>query len=283
MGKKDALEILVHDLFRLGDYSRWESPKQKENIEWFNRSANSSAESGKIEGILIQKEEIYKHGMTDFKSNLHKVAYQMDDLVIARLNELVNQGADLTEKAYLIANVNSPKILEAALKLGANPNLPGNTGILPVDRAFYKGRTSVAEVLVSSPNFDFSQKGREGKNALFMAVDNGRYKVANVIFERKPEISLERDAENSSILMVLASYLSKNKLNSKTYTFVNLCVNYALNSNHEFSTTEVNKKNQSIVSLCPELASIITEKYALDLEQKLSKKEGDINKAKFKI
>lgn len=254
MAKKDRLEVLVDDLVRLGDYSRWEDPKQTENIDWFNTHGNG-----------IQ-------------------SYQIDKLVISRLEELVNQGADLTNKAYLFANVNSPELLKAALRLGANPNIPGKTGLIAIDRAFSKGRTSIVEALIEDTKFDLNTKGRNNQNILFTAISSGKYKIANNIFSKNPELALERDDSNSTIMMCLAEHLSSGKkINSKVLTFVNSCMNYALNLNHNFSPTETNKNNQSIGSLCFELAAIITEKQALDLETKLSKKDVETKNTKFKI
>jgi hypothetical protein len=70
---------------------------------------------------------------------------------------------------------------------------------------------------------------------------------------------------------------------TKVVKFANSFMNYILELGHDFSATEVNSKNKSVTSLFPALSEIITEKQALDLEQKLSKKEDETKKTKFKI
>lgn len=256
---RSELEVLVDDLFRLGDYNKWEKPKQPDNISWFheNRKPFSLSDSQ---------------------------IYQNEELIVKRLENLVETGADITKKAYLIGNINNPVILQAALKLGANPNTLGKTGLLPIERAFSKGRSSVVEVLISDPNFDFQQRDRTGLNVLFMAIGTGKYKIASNVLAIKPELSLERDFDNSTIMLCLANYLSsKQKMNSKVITFLNSCMNYASKQNVYFSVTETNNKNQSISSLYPALGEFISEKQALDLLQKLGKKENETKKINFKI
>jgi hypothetical protein len=247
------LNVLVDDLVRLGTHGEWITPAQKENLEWF-------APYGEI-----------------------RLYYKNSNLVIKRLSELVNAGADLTDKAYIISNVGDAEVLNAAFKFGADPNMYGRSGLLPIDRALNRNRSSVAEAIINHPNFDFYQKGRHGENVLFMAVQGGSYKLATKILSIKPELCLERSSDNSSIMMAVAFQLnSKPKLLPKVIKFINACLAYADNNNYDFSVTEVNKKGNSVLSHSPILANYLTEKKVLDLNQNLSKKE-DTTKKIFKL
>jgi hypothetical protein len=253
MTDKIKLNSLVDDLVRLGTHGEWEVPAQKENLDWF-------ANHGEL-----------------------RLYYRNTDLVIKRLTELVHAGADLTDKAYIISNVGNAELLIAAFNFGADPNKPGRSGLIPIDRALNRNRTKVAEAIINHPNFDFYQKGRNGENVLFMAVQGGSYKLANKILSIKPELSLERSSDNSSIMMTLAFQLHPiSRLLPKVVKFINSCLAYADSQNYDFSVTEINKKGNSILSHSPVLANYLTEKKVLDLNQNLSKKE-DTTKKIFKL
>ena len=244
------LDKLVLDLVRLGDYSNWVEPKQPENIDWFIKK-------GSI--------KLYTDG---------KIASE-------RLEELAKAGADMTNKAYIIGNVNCTELLEVALKYGADPNMPGKTGILPFDRAMYRGRTKIASLLVNHPNFDFS---KYDINPLLSSLENGRYKLAMDIVDINPKLMIEEDKHGNNAMIAISKYLSTHKINSKAITFIKKCLDYADTHNVLFGVNKVNKSNQSISSLSIEVATLITEHYALCLNKELTQKENKNNSSvKFKI
>lgn len=248
MNKDNKLEILVKDLFRLGDYSNWAPPKQIENIKWFETN--------------------------------HK-KYDDGEAVAKRLEELINLGADITDKMYLISNVNRVEPVVVALKFGGDPNLPGKNGILPCDRAIDRGRTKIAEAIVNSPNFNF--KSNLDTNILFSAINNGRYRLASQIAEKKPELLASRNSSNNSIIYCLSEYLSKgNKINSKVFSFLEITLKYYEENNINYTIAE-SKNNKTIANNSVEIATFITEKEALKLSSLLPKKELTDKKEYSKI
>lgn len=236
------LEKLVLDLVRLGDYSSWVEPKQPENVEWFSKHGNIKT--------------IYKDG---------KIASK-------RLEELALLGADLIDKAYIISNVNCPELLEVALKYGADPNIAGKSMILPYDRAVYKGRTQIASLLIHHPQYDFNQFREQ--NALFTALQLGRYKLANEISDIKPELMLSIDKNGNNALMCISQHLAKNKINSKAITFIKKCIEYCEENGQGVTINAINKQGQSIASLSQEVATLVTEYQSFSLASKLSKKNN---------
>lgn len=239
----EKLEKLVKDLVRLGDYSRWEPPKQPENISWFNQQGN----------------------------------YQDGNICAKRLEELALLGANLKDKAYLISNVNRSELLDVALKYGADPNLPGKSGGLTIDRALARGRTDIAQSLINHPEFNFVSDTHT--NALFLSLDNGRYKLAQDILEKKPELFFTKDKSENTPLIVLAQHLAKgNKFNSKAIKFVKACLDYADKLGVYIDLHESNKAGQNISHFSLEMSTMITEKYALDLNSKLSKKDNQTSR-----
>ena len=235
---QDHLDKLVKDLFRLGDYSSWISPKMSENIEWFTKN----------------------------KKTFNSTA------VAQRLEELINLGANVVDKAYLIANVNAPEALKVALENGANPNLKGKTGILPIDRALYKGKTKIAELLINSNRFDF--KTEEG-NVLFLAINTGKYKLANDIILKKPELIADNNKDGKSVLYTLSEYLSRgNKINSKVLTLTCSILNQAEIQNIDFTIAEIHN-GKTLANNSPEIATLVTERFAIKLDKNLPKKEND--------
>ncbi len=248
MNTANKLEILVKDLFRLGDYSSWAAPKQPENSEWFAKNNKK---------------------------------YDDGEAVAKRLEELINLGADITDKIYLISNVNRLEPVIVALNHGGNPNLPGKNGILPCDRAIDRGRTKIAEAIISSPNFNF--KSNLDANTLFLAINNGRYKLAMQIAEKNPELLATKNSSENSIIYCLSEYLSKgNKINSKVFSFLEQTLKYYSENNISFSARE-SKNNKTIANNSIEIATFITEKEALKLETLLPKKENNDKKDHFKI
>ncbi len=239
---KEKLEKLVLDLVRLGDYSSWIEPKQPENVAWFSQRGNIKT--------------IYKDG---------KVASK-------RLEELALLGANLIDKAYIIGNVNCPELLEVALKYGADPNIPGKSLIFPYERAVYKGRTQIASLLIHHPQYDFNQFGQQ--NALFTALQLGRYKLANEISDIKPELMLTVDKNGNNSLMCISQHLAKHKINSKAITFIKKCIEYCEQNGESITINAVNKQGQSIASLSQDVATLITEYQSFNLANKLSKKDN---------
>lgn len=243
MNHSNKLDVLVKDLFRLGDYSSWAPPKQTENIQWFS-SQNKKYDDG--------------------------------EAVAKRLQELITIGADVSDKIYLISNVNRLEPVIVALENGGDPNLPGKNGILPCDRAIDRGRTKIAEAIISSPIFDF--KSNLDANTLFLAINNGRYRLATQIADKKPELLATRNSTNNSIIYCLSEYLSKgNKINSKVFSFLEKTLKYYEENNINFSVGE-SKNNKTIANNSIEIATFITEKEALKLDCLLPKKENNDNK-----
>jgi ankyrin repeat protein len=251
------LNLLVHDLIRLGDYSRWMPPKDPENISWFSN-----------------------------KNGKHT-----DEILLAqRLEELAIRGANLSDFGYAIANINKPKMLEVAFKYGADPNKSGirlgsrktNNGLSPIERAIYKKRTKIAETLISHPNFNFRLDTPQGKtNVLFIAVETGNLTLANKIVKIKPELILEQPEIGSNILLSLSIYLSKGKkLNSKVLTFAKNCLDYADNNGFHFSINAANQRGQTILSSSQEIATLITEHIFHSLKNSIDNTNNQTTKTK---
>lgn len=235
------LDILVKDLVRLGDFSSWEAPIQPSNLKWFNENTNG---------------DIYRNII----------------LTAKRLEELVQLGADLTKHAYLIANINCPEILKIALKYGANPNLPGSNGILPIDRAIPRGRSSIAKLLINNQQFNFLSQ--ESSNVLLLSLKYGKYKFAIDIANKRPNLIMTKNHEGSTPLIILSQFLHKNfskkeKITSKIISFVNIVYDYYLKQNNYINIHEINNLGQSIITLSPQLALFISEKNAKSLKEKL--------------
>lgn len=250
---KVRLDKLVDDLVRLGSHGQWVPPAQMENINWFESY-----------GTIGNN-------------------YQSDNLAVKRLTELVDAGADLTTKAYIISNVGNVALLEAAFKFGADPNIPGKSGLTLIDRAFNRNRAGIAELAIENPHFNMEQKGRYGQNVLFMAIEAGKYKIAQKIISIKPELILEKNAEDSNIMMAIASQVgAKDKLMPNVIKFINSCLTYADSHNYDFSISKIDKRGKSILSQSYKVSEYITEKKVLDLNNNLSKKE-DTTKKTFKL
>jgi hypothetical protein len=248
MNKDNKLDVLVKDLFRLGDYSNWAPPKQTENIQWFTKQ-NKKFDDG--------------------------------EAVAKRLEELISLGANIQDKVYLISNVNRVEPVIVALKHGGNPNLPGKNGILPCDRAIDRGRTKIAEAIINSDKFNFISN--LDANVLFLAINNGRYKLATQIAEKKPELLGIKNSSNNSIIYCLSEYLSKgNKVNSKVFSFLDITLKYYEDNNIDVFVAE-SKNNKTIANNSIEIATFITEKQALKLNSLLPKKENNDRKDYSKI
>ncbi len=258
MNKSNSpLDLLVYDLIRLGDYSNWSPPKDPENISWFLK---------------------------------HNGKYHDEELASQRLEELAILGANLSDFAYSIANINRPKMLEIAFKYGADPNKKGirfgsvkdNSGLTPIERAIYKKRTKIAETLISHPNFNFQLDTPQGKtNVLFITIENGNLTLANKIIKIKPELILEQPEVGSNILLSLSIYLSKGKkLNSKILTFTNDCLDYADNHGFHFSINTANQRGQTILSSSQEIATLITERLFNSLKNSIDNTNNQTTKTK---
>ncbi len=243
------LDKLVNDLFRLGDYSSWNAPKQDENVTWYSKK-----------GLK------YDHGPS----------------VAERLEELIKMGANVKEKAYFISNINRPEPLAVAIKYGADPNLAGKNGILPIDRALDRGRTKIAEILVNAEGFNF--KSNQYSNALFLSIVNGKYKLANDICKVNPSLILAKNSTDNTVVFALAEHLGRgtNKINSKVLTLLNTILDFAETQNYYFSMGE-SKGNMTIANQSPEMATMITERYALKLSEELCNKEENFTSKKNKI
>lgn len=247
--EQEYLSFLVNDLFRLGDYSNWIAPKKTENLNWY-KSKNKNYDDGAS--------------------------------VAQRLEELILMGADVSDKVYLMANINKVEPLQVALKYGANPNLPGKNKILPIDRAFYRGRTKIAQAILECPTFDF--KSQEHSNALFLAIQNGKYKLANFIAQKRPDLILSKDKNDESVIYSLSKYLASNKstgINSKVFTLLDTFYKYAETKDFQFSPNE-SHNNKTVANLSPEIALYLTEKAALKLEKELEKNTEKLD-VKFKM
>ncbi len=233
--QKAHLNKLVQDLFRLGDYSSWVAPKMEENTSWFFNN-NSSYDNG----LAVSK----------------------------RLEELILAGAEIKDKLYLISNVNKIEPVEVALKYGADPNQRSKSGMLPIDRAIYKGRTKIAQALIKNPNFNFVSDTHN--NAFILAVSQGKYKLANDILKIKPEFVFSKDKRELSPFYCLAEHV-KEKINSKVATLLKDMLQKLDEKNEYYSIAESNKgistSNQSQV-----IATLITEYYALKLKKELDDK-----------
>lgn len=257
---KNYLNLLVHDLIRLGDYSNWSQPKLQENINWFLK---------------------------------HKGKYNNEVLASQRLEELAILGANFSDLAYSIANINQPKMLEIAFKYGADPNKQGfrfgtveknkNNGISPIERAIYKKRTKIAELIINHPNFNFNIETRKGKtNALFIATENGNITLANKIIKIKPELILDQPELGSNILLSLSIYLSKGKqVSSKILTFANNCLDYLENNGIYLNIYTPNKIGKTILSSSPEIAMMIPDRQLISLKASLESKNNYKTKAKI--
>lgn len=242
------LEILVKDLFRLGNFSNWVPPNQIENINWFQHN-----------------NKVFNDG----------------EAVAQRLKELISIGADISNKFYLISNVNKIEPVKVALNFGSNPNIPGKSGMLSIDRAITKGRTKIAEAIIDYPDFNFNSN--LAKNVLFLAIENGKYQLANKIAVKKPELLSSNNEEGNSIIYSLSEYLSNgNKINSKVYLFLEKALQYYNQKNIDFSILE-SKNGKTIKNNSIEIAEFILEKQALKLESILPTNKQNGSSVKLKI
>ena len=259
MENKEYLNRLVKDLFILGPNSSWCPPCEPENLSWFQENSPGVNHS-----------------------------YQSPSLVVKRLKELVDRGADLTNLASRIANVNVHEALAFALEARANPNMPGRSGMLPIERAISRGRGKIAELLMNHPDFDFMAHSDHSDNILQLALSKEKYQAAQIIFTKNPEFILVKDKDGSSVMLYLADSLRNKKINAKAMFFIKSCLSYASDNNVQFDINECNKFNQSIKTLSSDLARLITEQNIIDLKNKLENnldinKIETINRKKLKI
>lgn len=246
MKNKNRNDKLFQDLFRMGDYSGWAVPKQPENIQWFNLN-----------------------GKTDIKN-----CYQNEELIKDRMLDLVKLGANIEDKAYLVANVNRSNLLEYAYSLGANPNIKGKTGMSLCDRALSRGRTDIVRITINNPLFNFEETLIDGDNLLFSALSKGRTDLASDIIESYPKLATYVNQIGISPLHKLGDHLA-----FKSNASLNKCLTLAnkiLLKMHEDGIFP-NPNTSSI-----DLNSFIAEKNSLYLSKSLPEKENKTSN-KFKL
>lgn len=244
---EEKLEKMVKDLFRLGDYSRWIAPKIKENLDFFSKLRKS---------------------------------YDDESAVAQRLEELIKNGANIKDKVYLISNVNSVEALKVAFQYGGDPNIRGKSGMTPIERAIYKGRTKIAEEIINNELFNFQA---DTDNVLNVAIYAGKYKLATQIISKRPNLVFEKNKNNESILYSLSNYLNNgNKINSKAITFASKVLDIADEKHIDFPSTEMHY-GRTLANNSREIATLITERFALKLNRDLPKKENSITTTNNKI
>lgn len=238
---------LVKDLVRLGDYSKWLTPRQPENIKWFSDKGRSV-----------------------------EFSHQNEDLLCQRLEELVEIGADLKNLTSIIANVNRPKLLQKAFELGADPNALAKSGQHPLHRAISRKRTEIAQVFLDHPNLDKNYKNPDGKNILLMLMSQSNYVLVNSLIKSMPNLIYEKDNEENTVLHLLGQSIQSNgnKANYNMMRFLKTLLEMEeIKQSGILSVSLSNKKGQSFLSLAPEVAQIIVEKQAIELDNYLEKKD----------
>lgn len=244
---KNINDKLFQDLFRLGDHSSWIQPKQKENIEWFKKEAPN-----------LELRDVY----------------QKEDLLIKRITELVEAGANPSNKTYLVANVNKVRVLEQAYKLGADPNMCGKTGLSICYRAISRGRTDIVKLTMEQPSFDFNAQfdpRTPGDNILLSSIAKGRMELANQIIDLNPLLSLKSDGNGNNAFDFIGELMNSatKPPKSKILLLTNRICEIHFSNNH---IPRMNTKSEDINTL-------LAEKFA----HKLSKEMASTSDAKSVI
>jgi hypothetical protein len=263
--KKSNLNSLLLDLTNIVNYNHggvsykaWNKPQIKENIDWFTSK-------GSEKNISL------------------KIAAHNDELLSERLMELINRGLDLKDKAYIIANVNSPLFLKAALDNGADPNIPSPTGQFLIDFTISKGMHSTAKIIIDHPNFNWQNNNDGYPNILFKCVVFNKFDLAQFIAQKKPEYIL-RKADEPSIGYLISNYLSLGDNISGKDTALKLfeyCANYANGQNMPYDVNEEHQ-GKTLLENSFEASSIIKRIEAESLSKTLGS-EIKSNLKKIKI
>ncbi|NCP98213.1 hypothetical protein GW796_00690 [archaeon] len=238
--KIKELNKLVLDLFILGHHSTWVTPVNPINLDCIKLKNNG------------------QDPITLFNDNKTR-----KDVIAKRLIDLISQGADVSKMVYNVAQVNSPQLLQIVFDNGGDPNCVGKNKILPIDRAIYKKRGSLFVMLINHPEFNMNPQ------VLFSSLKHHRHSLTTAIIEKNIEFTTYTDEKNNSSLLLLAKSCQNKKLNKKVLTIINKCIDYGLNTNHQYNINSANTSGETIFSLSPEIAFLVTEKNALDLASKL--------------
>ncbi len=252
---KQYLKLLLLDLLQLEEvsengryYKMWKTPILLENIDWLNQN----------KGPLSIK-----------------VASHNDEILTRRLDFLINQGIDLKESVYDIARVNCPLMLQKALDNGADPNIEGKNGQLPIDLAITKGHNQIAKLLVNSENFNFISNNKNYPNILLWTMSYSKIELAQNIIIKKPDLVLEKVGELSfaylgSLLLSGDNYKSSDStLKEDLLKILEFGIKYAYEKGHYFSIYETHK-GESIMEHSVEVANIIKKFEVENLNQSLN-------------
>lgn len=249
---KTNLDSLLLDLTNIvlhnhdgRSYKIWEKPILQENIDWFTKK-------GKERNFSL------------------KIAAHNDKLLAERLEEMIDLGLNLKDKAYIIANVNSPLFFKKALDNGADPNINVNNQLL-IDFVISKGMNAISKIIIDNDNFNWNFNKEKYPNLLFKCVVYNKFELANFIAHKKPEFIL-RKSDEPSIAYMVADFLENNNNNiqgkDKILNFVEYCCNYAINQNYPFDTNETHN-NTTLLESSFEVASIIKKVESESLKRSL--------------
>lgn len=250
--KKTNLNSLLLDLTNIVHYNTggvsyktWEKPQLKENIDWFTNKGT--------------------------KKNISlKIAAHNDELLSDRLKELINQGLDLKDKAYVIANLNSPLFFKTAIDNGADPNCLTPNGEFLIDFIISKGMHSIAKIIISDPNFNWQSDTDNYPNILFKCVVFNKFELAHFVAQKKPDYII-RKGDEPSIGYLISNYLALGENVSgkdKALNLLEYCATYANSQNSPYDINE-SHQGKSILENSIEVASMIKKIEAESLSRTL--------------
>ena len=239
---KQYLKLLLDDLLNIEEvstngrcYKIWKAPILDENINWFTKKG-------------IEKQ-------ISFKSAAHK-----DEILTERLQDFIDKGINLKDKAYDIVRINCPLMLQKALDNGADPNVAGKDGQLPIDLSITKGTTQISKILINYPNFNFISNNQNYPNILLWSLSYSKIELAHSIILKKPDFVLDKLGELSfaylgALLLTKDSEIAaKNK--DELLNLLKLGINYAYTKNHFFDINETHR-GESLINHSIDVASII--------------------------
>lgn len=239
--KKNNLDSLLLDLTNIVEYNEngrsykiWEKPQIQENIDWFTSK-------GKEKNISL------------------KLAAHNDELLAERLQCFIDKGLDLKNKAYVIASVNSPRLLQKALDNGADPNiifqdLYDKEQAL-IDFTISRGMNNISKLIIEDERFNFEFKSGSYPNLLFKCVAQHKFHLAYLIAQKKPDLIID-NKNMPSIAYFMSDYLEGSDQKDNILEFVEYCANYSYSKNIPFNINEIHN-GKTLLEKSPEVASVI--------------------------
>lgn len=228
-------QILLKDLFCVGDFGAWAAPKSKDNIDWFTQK---------------MLEETPDLNLKIFSFKFHFLE-KYPHLFEQRIKLLITKGADISNLAYPIANINKPDILRYCLDLGANPNIPNGKGNLPLNRAIDRNRSTIATIILEHSSFDFFHHftlGSKNQKELFYTLfDKGFNSGLLKIFKKDPELLLAQDSFGNTVFHYLDKITQKGKSKSKNLNEILLfCLDHLRTNGIYFNPNQANQRGETI-------------------------------------